>query len=142
MGENDQIIKIFSRFKRINEEQDFSFVSCDDSLGYLKQVTKLAECKKDLKDSFSHNSPELVQILTQMLEINPYFRPSANQLLKNPIFDEIRINKNEKPPPFRVKIEVDKGHYAQNYEDQSRTQVEMNKLLKMIIKEANKIKVS
>ncbi len=32
-----------------------------------------------------------------MLEYNPYFRPSAENLLKNKIFDKIRIPKIEKP---------------------------------------------
>jgi hypothetical protein len=32
-----------------------------------------------------------------MLEYNPYFRPSAEHLLKNKIFDKIRILDIEKP---------------------------------------------
>ena len=71
VGENDQIIKIFQKFKNINEEQDFSFVDCDDSIGYLQQVMNLSQSKKDLKESFSKTSPGLNQILRQMLEINP-----------------------------------------------------------------------
>ena len=43
-----------------------------------------------------------------MLEFNPYFRPSAKQLLKNKIFNSVRIKSNEVQATHSVVINVDK----------------------------------
>ena len=52
-----------------------------------------------------------------MLQINPYFRPSAYELLQNPLFDEIRISKNEfKSNECPINISFDEGKQAYNYE--------------------------
>ena len=42
-----------------------------------------------------------------MLEINPYFRPSAKQLLKNPIFDQVRVSENEAIAQYKIKMKFD-----------------------------------
>ena len=52
-----------------------------------------------------------------MLEINPYFRPSAQQLLKNPVFDGSRIPKNEVTAPCKEKINIDCKDQAIDYEN-------------------------
>ena len=46
--------------------------------------------------------------MKQMLEFNPYFRPSAKQLLKNKIFNSVRIKSNEVQATHSVVINVDK----------------------------------
>jgi len=46
--------------------------------------------KSELSTKLNHSSPEIVDLLMQMLEINPHFRPSAKQLLKNKVFDCVR----------------------------------------------------
>ena len=42
-----------------------------------------------------------------MLEFNPYFRPTAKDLLKNKIFDEYRMPELEEKCPSRIKIDID-----------------------------------
>ena len=42
-----------------------------------------------------------------MLEINPYFRKSAKELIKFPIFDQIRRPKLEENAPQKLKLLVD-----------------------------------
>ena len=42
-----------------------------------------------------------------MLSFNPVFRPSAQTLLKNPIFDKIRRPKIEQPSQFKVVCDFD-----------------------------------
>jgi len=42
-----------------------------------------------------------------MLSFNPYFRPSAKNLLKNVLFDEIRMPYVEESATFKVKIDID-----------------------------------
>ena len=56
---------------------------------------------------FPNTNKELINILEQMLEINPYFRPTAGELLKNKIFDEIRIRENEQMSRGNFKIQLD-----------------------------------
>jgi hypothetical protein len=64
--------------------------------------------------------------LESLLEFNPYFRPTARELVKNPIFDNIRHeddNKAEvkivigldKNQPFNYN-ENDCSEYSQNYQ--------------------------
>ena len=70
---------------------------------------------KSIKEQFSASRPELVAILEEMLELNQFFRPSAKTLLKNKIFDPIRIKDNEKHADYKIKIHVDIGEEAENY---------------------------
>ena len=42
-----------------------------------------------------------------MLEYNPYFRPSAEMLLKNPIFDKIRIPALERSAQCKIFLKFD-----------------------------------
>ena len=70
-----------------------------------------------------------------MLELNPYFRPSARQLIKNPIFDSIRVTQNEKTSPHTVKLSVDSKSQGIDYE-KCDFKPDLNlKLVKAIIKE-------
>ena len=52
-----------------------------------------------------------------MLEINPYFRPSARQLMKNPIFDEVRQVENEQLALFKIRVNIDVGADSVEPED-------------------------
>ncbi len=47
------------------------------------------------------------QLLANMLEFNPFFRQSARELLKNPMFDDIRIIENEKQSGDKLKLMID-----------------------------------
>ena len=43
------------------------------------------------------NSDEIMKnLLIKMLEMNPYFRSSAREILKSTLFDDIRIHANER----------------------------------------------
>ena len=46
-----------------------------------------------------------------MLEFNPYYRPTARELLNNPIFDKIRVKRMEQPAPKKIVIDIDKNKY-------------------------------
>ena len=49
----------------------------------------------------------LVDILESMTEFNPYFRPSAKELLKNKIFDSIRMKEIEENASHKIIIDID-----------------------------------
>lgn len=53
----------------------------------------------------------LVDLLTKMLEFNPYFRPSARQLLSSPLFDTFRVPEIEKIPNSKIKMKFDKEFF-------------------------------
>jgi hypothetical protein len=42
-----------------------------------------------------------------LLVLNPYFRSSAREVIKNKIFDDIRIPFNEKQSEVKLKLSVD-----------------------------------
>jgi hypothetical protein len=50
----------------------------------------------NFKEMFGHLDPRLVNLLEQMLQVNPYFRLSAAECLKNSVFDPIRCKEMEK----------------------------------------------
>ena len=80
-----------------------------------------------------------------MLEINPYFRPSASQLIESKIFDKIRVPRNEKLEPFsslKTKVKIDHNEYRYDYEQDVNLkgdQKTMDKILQEIIEETTKI---
>ena len=107
--------------KRIQPQIDFSFISGDDELAYQKKdfgrVLKQQEMKQ-LSSYFEGKiRPELLQIMMDMLEYNHFFRPTAEQLLQYPIFDEIRIPQNEVTAPYKLVINIDQNDLKLDYED-------------------------
>ena len=87
---NDQIFKIFERFPDFYNKTDLSFVNSDEHISYVENTLKQTKHRSDLNSKLSLSSPDLVDLLKQMLEINPFFRSSAKKLLKHKVFDDIR----------------------------------------------------
>lgn len=78
-----------------------------------------------------------------MLEYNPYFRPTAKQLLKLPIFDKIRIKSIETSSPFKILVNADKDKLKQRFGKESLLTPGIdnsNELLKLIVLESVKVK--
>ena len=48
-----------------------------------------------LNDIFPEISPDLIDVLEQMLQFNPYFRPTAKEMMKHPLFKGIRLKEEE-----------------------------------------------
>ena len=61
------------------------------------------------KELFPHSNPALVQLLEEMFTFNPYMRPTAKQLLKSKVFQNIRQSELEKPAPYKFVISADKS---------------------------------
>ena len=80
-----------------------------------------------------------------MLEINPYFRPTASQLIESKVFDKIRVPRNEKLEPFsslKTKVKIDHNEYRYDYEQDVNLkgdQKTMDKILQEIIEVTIKI---
>ena len=117
----DQIVKILQRFSSLDTESDLSFLTDDTAKSYTLKAMDTANSSKksSLKERYSHSNPDLVAVLEQMLEINPYFRPTASQLIESKVFDKIRVPRNEKLEPFsslKTKVKIDHNEYRYDYE--------------------------
>lgn len=77
-------------------EEDLSFITCSDKRHYLQVLQKMnVRCPTELrllKECIENKEipVEIRMILSNCLEFNPYFRPSASECLMNPIFDDVR----------------------------------------------------
>ena len=71
-----------------------SFLSSDDHYEYVKMCVDEAETPiNSLKDIYQGINEDLIDILEQMLQFNPYFRPTTKELLQHHVFDQIRTKK-------------------------------------------------
>jgi len=100
------MFKICDKIK-VDTEKDLCFLTDKDKIQFVNKVVESKDATKPIKDQFLHSSDELVNILDQMLQFNPHFRPSASELLKNKIFDEYRKDELEQPPPCKIVIDID-----------------------------------
>lgn len=82
-------------------------------MSYQKSLCSHNNKANSLRKLFRHSSTELVDLLQSMLEFNPYFRFSAQECLKNKIFDKVRVLQLEKPAPSKIKLKI----YEENVYD-------------------------
>lgn len=57
--------------------EDFSFIHSKSAEDYLRNFGESTSMKVDFQQTFGNLDPRIVSLLDQMLEVNPYFRPSA-----------------------------------------------------------------
>lgn len=101
LSKKDQL-KLIVEVLDKDQPEDMSFITFEKAAKYYEQMktSKCAKNKISLGSMFPDAQPYLIHLLKQMLEINPWFRPSAKQLLANPVFDEIRNPTIELDSPF------------------------------------------
>ena len=68
-----------------------------------------------------------------MLEFNPYFRPTAKELLKHRVFDNLRSGQ-EVSAPKKIVIDIDVNEFKQPYGDESSKKMTDNEELNTQIK--------
>ena len=64
------------------------------------------EIGTDFRDIYPFTDPELIKILQDLLQFNPYFRPSAADCLKSKLFDDIRIS-DEDMEHSKIECKID-----------------------------------
>ena len=135
VSKNDQL-KVILEILGDQDACDTSFVSESSALDYIRTLTPNS-CKIDFKKEFPFTTPEILDLLKNMLEFNPHFRSSAGDLLKNAVFDKIRKPNMEQAAPFQVNLAVD-GTGAFDYEKCKSDRFSMDDYKRIL---ANEIKI-
>jgi serine/threonine protein kinase len=100
---------------------------------YLKKIyDSTTKFDKSLKELFPSTSDELLRILELMLQINPYLRPTAKQLLKFKIFDKVRVKEVERTSPHKIILKMDVNSEKETYDD-SKTPEENNNIMNLFL---------
>ena len=86
-NDKDQMQRIFDLIGSPTEE-DMSFISDDIALKYIKKFKE--QDSADLSLLYPGSEQSGLDLLKQMLQFNPYFRPTVEQCLESPYFDEVR----------------------------------------------------
>ena len=105
VDKEDMLIKILEYMEPL-DKLDKSFLTTNAARSYVKKLDT-DRSRKSLAKRFDKSSPELVELLQKMLVINPYFRSSAAELLKLPLFDKIRVPNLEAPAPKQLFLTCD-----------------------------------
>lgn len=63
--------------------------------------------KLNLDDKFTLTSEEPKNILRQLIQVNPYFRSTAKDIVQNPYFDDIRVPDVEVAAPYKIRLPFD-----------------------------------
>ena len=81
------------------DEADLSFVSkqevVDQFLAQYSKKNKNHSEGLDFKQTFPKTNSEVISILINLIQFNPYFRKKPEQLLSLPIFDDLRKDHKE-----------------------------------------------
>ena len=117
VSRHDQILFILKMLCDPKDANIESFLTVQPAIDYYRQLAKKPGV--GIENKFKLTSVEMRRVLQAMLELNPYFRASAAEILKSPIFDEIRVPELEEPAPFKIDVAVDRmGAYDyENNED-------------------------
>ena len=83
------MVKILRLTEPVTDET-ISFTTKPETQDYVNSLSKSVKRIK-LSQYFDKTSKKLLGILKSLLELNPYLRTTANELLKNSLFDMIRV---------------------------------------------------
>lgn len=101
----DQLIIIIKMLGGL-DNQDTSFLTDDDIIRHVQELN-VPKRRSRLRELFPDVDHRLLDLLTSMLEFNPYLRITARDALKNKIFDQIRRPFFEQPCNSPLKHELE-----------------------------------
>ena len=95
----------------------------------------------DFKKTFPMTHADIISILQNLLEFNPYFRKKPEDLLKMGIFDKHRADHKEflVPPTIQIKLEIDEKK-AFNYEKSEFSKLTIQDLKNLLLNEVDIIR--
>jgi mitogen-activated protein kinase 1/3 len=106
MTEDDLLRVIVEKLHHF-DEHDLSFLSTSDAKVYMNKLKRRATLRSQYLEDVRECHKDLKQLLSNMLQLNPYLRWSANECLKSPYFDDIRKPYLERPAPEKIRLLVD-----------------------------------
>ena len=74
--DNEDQLEIILRTLGHPDATDLSFITYPDQIGYTLALSP-NQPKSSFSEKYIYSDKELIQILTNMLEFNPYYRPTA-----------------------------------------------------------------
>mmetsp|Transcript_1350 Transcript_1350/g.2397 ORF Transcript_1350/g.2397 Transcript_1350/m.2397 type:complete len:98 (+) Transcript_1350:298-591(+) len=92
---------------------------------------------------FTKSDVRLMDIMSNLLEFNLWYRESAGTLLQSPLFDSVRNAEREKPAPFKIQLNIDAQNpfnYAEKEYNEGVSLLTMKQMLRDEIKLAKALK--
>ena len=90
VSNHDQLIKIFELLGQPDLESDFPYLTQKKKQDYVLQTSNTKHFKCELEARFQNCSKDMINLLRQLLTLNPAERLTAKQLLMLQVFDDIR----------------------------------------------------
>ena len=138
ISEDDQMMKIFSQMGHADEDST-SFLTYSAAQKYIQSIKDSVK-QKDLAERFSLSRKESVRILKSLLELNPYLRTTAANLMTSASFDSIRVPDVELTLDKPIKLPCDEMNAYDYSQEKDMYFPNMASLRKAIIKEIKKVK--
>ena len=95
----DLMYKIIEILGMPSDAQE-SFITSERAKKYMTENYRIWD-PYTLEALFPGSNAESLDLLTKMLQFNPFFRPSVDQCLAHPFFDEIRAERKGMPEEDR-----------------------------------------
>ena len=131
-------MKIFEFIGGI-DEKNTSFLTHKAAKKYIKAIQGSTE-QKDISSKFNKSSKELVAVLKSLIELNPYLRSSASELLANPVFDSIRVPQVEITASQPISLKCDQTDAFNYKKGKDMMFKDMEDIRETIISEIKKVK--
>jgi len=88
VSEKDQMIKILNVLGKQQQESDCSFILDEGVMKYQQRIQSTFNYNSNsLPQKFPKSNPMIIDLLKQMLEFNPFYRPTAKECLASKVFD-------------------------------------------------------
>lgn len=125
----DQLSIIFQVIGTPSPDEDISdFLESQDSVDYVRKLPQRP--RANLAEKYPATDPSGIALLMRMLEFNPNKRPSAQEALEDPYFDDIRLPEQEKFETPLINLAFD---------DEGRSDLPMEELRAMITEQITKL---
>jgi len=68
--------------------EDVSFVTDEKAVRYLRKFRERPAI--NLREKYPDGSNDALRLLSSMLQFNPFYRPTVDELIQDPYFNDVR----------------------------------------------------